>query len=231
MEEQGNPSILNQRQIFGEGTKMLGPPEIRLEKQQEIKQPKKVGMIFLAAALLFGAGIYAWQSSISKVSIEQLTEEPFLSEASISEILNSQNINSTESGAQNIEKKFAQGTPTEIQTGMLAAADRFLKVVVPNGGEIFCIGDHLSIQWEQKGIQNIRFYLHQDAGMRYDLGVFSAGFEKDQSGDLVHIQKANDNVAVLPSEGSNYRVTIGDAENPAITDMSDAVFTIKRCGQ
>lgn len=227
-----------------EQVKLLKDPESKEEKAGKGAKTFWAGFVILA--LFLGGGIYAWQNSVSKVSIGTVATNFDLSEVNLSEILGNTG-GSTVSAEEPQKSNSSLLVQTEPATSETEGAEtvideegdesiftiqdsHFLTLLAPNGGETYCLGDQLDIRWEHSGVENIRFYVQQDESAMYDLGVFSAGLDKNRPlTDEVYVQKVEETSLVNPPIGSNYRVIIVDVDDPFVTDTSDDVFAIMIC--
>ncbi len=92
----------------------------------------------------------------------------------------------------------------------------FVKVVSPNGGEVWETGIRNTIAWSSLGIDNVRIEISSDGGASWTIAAQSVSAS----------QKAFSwTTPDTPSDRCLVRVN--DAANAALSDVSDAPFTIK----
>jgi len=217
-----------------EEIKLLGVPNYKKAEARAKPANRRPLIIGIVVAILFGGGaLYAWQNSASEVSIGELTKDSRLSQVSFDGMLGG-----LEDRGDINESSLAAVASTEDLSDLGVGAeseepkeDGFLELLAPNGGETFCLGEQLDIQWEHKGVERIQFYLYREGeDAMHGIGMFSAGFEKDQQlKEEVYVQEVKEGSVFVPEEGSDYRVRIVDEDNPFLVDTSDAVFAIENC--
>ncbi|MCX6763759.1 MAG: hypothetical protein NTZ97_03460 [Candidatus Moranbacteria bacterium] len=106
--------------------------------------------------------------------------------------------------------------------------NRYIKVIYPNGGEIFRIGSVRTIKWKAEGVSRVHIFIHDTSlknqtGFNYiiqDNGTLDAG-----TGEYNWIIDKR----VLPTSKKNnaYKVQVISDEDPEVNDYSDNNFSIK----
>lgn len=235
---------------------ILSAPREGVKPEQRTNKRKAVGVVLVIAVLFLGGAIYAWQGSLSDVSLGELTSDFTLFKGSDASLAVGENqalfgqvedaLDAGESDGEDLsqenggdqqrfpagsdEGQGARGAQERTSLFALPENDHFLRLLAPNGGETYCLGDQLNIQWEHRGVAAIQFYLQLVGGRLYDLGSFPAGPSVDGTTEegLV-VEPGGSGVAVLPEVGSDYIVTIVDVDSPSVTDTSNGTFSIVRC--
>jgi len=207
-----------------EQMKLLASPSFEASEGQRKEKKRKPFIVGIVIATVFGIGaLYAWQNSASDVSIGELAQDFQFSDANFDEIFSDANQSSLSAlAATDDSSGFGVGSEDE---------SKLLLLIAPNGGETFCLGEQLDIQWEHVGVERIQFSLYREGeDAVHNIGMFSAGFEKDQQLDEeVYVQEVKEGNVFVSEEGSDYKVKIFDEDDPSLVDISDNVFSIKDC--
>jgi len=173
---------------------------------------KIIGVGLIIALLFLGGGIYAWQGSILKDSIGGIVNSFGLIESGQSE-RTGKDISDLEERKQPVlEKKPSVVRPLNSQ--VVRTSEPSVRILSPNGGEVFCVGDTIRIHWKYRGVSSVQVFLESDQE-RYSLGVMAADENGVSQRDLV-----------LSLAGNTYRILI---EANGVADISDDVFAIKDC--
>ncbi len=94
-----------------------------------------------------------------------------------------------------------------------------IRVISPNGGEQWRMGDTYTIWWEAGGdIRNVRIQLYKGGAFLYEL----AGKEISDGSYAWTVPAL--------SEGNDYKISISDFSEPIVDDYSDGYFSIVRQG-
>jgi hypothetical protein len=91
-----------------------------------------------------------------------------------------------------------------------------LRVLAPNGGETYNIGDQITIRWTSTDLSLVSVYYSRDGGATWRL----------IAGNIAAINGIFQWTAP-DTAGTNYRIKV-ESTNPAVSDASDASFTINR---
>src|SRR3990170_3826674 len=114
----------------------------------------------------------------------------------------------------------ADGTPNDISNAVFTISpppQAMVNVTSPNGGEIWFVGSSHNITWTSQGlISNVKIEYSTNAGANWNLIIASTA----NTGTYPWT------IPDTPSESS--LVKISDASNGEVSDISDALFTIKK---
>jgi hypothetical protein len=92
----------------------------------------------------------------------------------------------------------------------------WIRVVSPNGGENWAIGETRDIQWESWGVsENVNIWLSRDGGSNWE-----------QIATNIPVTDGKYSWNVSGPETSLALIKVESASNPSIFDVSDATFTI-----
>lgn len=114
---------------------------------------------------------------------------------------------------------------------------RSIKVMFPNGGEPFCLGESIVIQWQSQGVKTVGVRVIQTSP--YSVGVFSLvksiladSADSGVAGDGIFPWEVGDWLSGpgKMEEGGNYKVEVysNDGESN-VSDTSDQSFNITNC--
>jgi len=114
----------------------------------------------------------------------------------------------------------ADGTPNDISNAIFTISpppQAMLQITSPNGGETWFVGSSHNITWTSQGlISNVKIEYSTNAGANWSLIIASTA----NTGTYPWT------IPDTPSESS--LVKISDASNGEVSDISDALFTIKK---
>ena len=92
-----------------------------------------------------------------------------------------------------------------------------IRVLEPNGGEVWCAGSTQTIRWSSVGVQNVKIELSSNGGQTWSVLVASVSA---QQGSYQW------SIPSTQTPGTQYRIRISDAADSTLFDLSDANFSI-----
>ena len=120
-----------------------------------------------------------------------------------------------------------------------ATSERSIKVISPNGGETFCLGEDINIKWQSEGVKAAGIRTNQDFSPRSgfsnilapsvladsdDSGIPGRGLFPWKVGTIFYHE------GVRMEEGFNYKIEIFSVDGKTeVSDESDEFFTIIKC--
>lgn len=177
-------------------------------------------IIVVITALIVGGGTYWWQQSILEgVENEAKQQISYLQ-------------NQFDSLQSQLDQEISQNNLLQQQINELAKeSERYVKIISPNGGENFCLGEETIIEWESRGVDTVgvRVIKQEINGNRYyyiNLDSVPATYnEEGISGKGTAIWKVKD----VPA-GEGYKIEIiSTGLISKVSDASDGVFSILLC--
>lgn len=137
--------------------------------------------------------------------------------------------------SQTIESTLTTPSPTATQTieptlttPSPAATEPYIKVISPNGGEEWIVGEARKIQWESEGLNSVIVWLRDySQGINF-LACRLGGYAESTSGEYlwnINLQ----NCPFSPSPGDKFKVAVTEPEGMAelrFVDESDGYFSI-----
>lgn len=187
-------------------------------------------IVVLISALASGGGIYLWQQSIlEKAGSENEQQKNELQ----------QQVDGLQTQLNDLQSRLNQITAEKDSlqqqiNALTKVPERYVKVVVPNGGETLCLDENFVIKWDSKGVDVISLNILKLEGIgatSYPLGTFPATLtETGETGKGDYVWKVGSTSGGIKlREGYGYKIEIMSADGVSITDTSNKVFQILLC--
>jgi hypothetical protein len=170
---------------------------------------------FVIALLFIGGGIYAWQGSQLKGAIGGAVQTVGLDTVPQKETQDQDALLIAEEVQKEVDDPDPVVRRTAKEVVRAQSPGRVIAVAVPNGGEVFCLGETIDVVWQYQGVQEVRVFLQSDY-ITYNLGVMPASGENIQQ-------------TISASREGLYKVFVQDAQAWEVQDKSNALFAIKDC--
>jgi len=112
----------------------------------------------------------------------------------------------------------------------------YIRVLSPNGGESFCLGDEAVIHWESsENIQTVSIKIYQQVKGTQSIDIVPA--HQNETGELgngVYVWKVGETEKGVLSPDNIYKIQISSydvagGEPPFVYDLSDGLFIIEQC--
>lgn len=165
----------------------------------------------LIVSMIAGASLFFWQESNKRKILQQKVDK----------------LNEQLSGVSK-EKEELQNQVADLSR----APEFYVKVVSPNGGEKYCLGENTFIRWESKGVKIVRIWLIKGSG-KIGLGEYPAASGNTGKAETGEIQWKAGMLISGQSNGISdiYQIEVESPE-PGIqsSDKSDNVFSVVDCG-
>ncbi len=108
----------------------------------------------------------------------------------------------------------------QVSTGCVSTSQPFVKVLSPNGGEVFTIGDTITVKWEScnvsSGTNDLFIALHQNGEWKNVIYLDNATLDDGSESFII----SSDVLA------GSYKIRVGSPAARILQDFSDNYFTI-----
>jgi hypothetical protein len=124
--------------------------------------------------------------------------------------------------------------PGRCVDGVCRVEESILKIISPNGGENFCLGEEVIIEWEHAGLDAVTLYVQQGgtSNFMYPLATVSANQnETGETGSGLFIWRVGEDKRFGElKESTAYKIYISAQQDRSLySDTSDGVFSVQLC--
>jgi hypothetical protein len=171
-------------------------------------------LVVLGVLIVGGVAYFAGKSSAPKSEVSELNDDSNYSPVEKQE--NNSPVLNTNTTVQN--SLPVDNVSSTVSTICNSNSPISLKLLSPNGGETYAVGQQITVKWESCNlpVQDIFVYLHKD-GSSYDDAIALSVFTPNDGSE----------VFTIPAVSSgDYKIRVGHASARVPQDFSDGSFRI-----